>query len=476
MIFRSVTVKFLAVFLAAWLIGMIVIGGLFGFLYQQQRITQRMTEMTGQAQLLAQAVVRSAVPMMNISVPYTEQMQAISRLYNGPVWVFDVVMGKYIMFDADAPQKDVPEELVEDLLAECLQGKTLYRTGTLNGFFSGRMLTVGVPYVQDGHVFCVVFVHSKITDIWQETFSLFEKLAAALLIATLIGMAVIGWLSNRIARPLREMDAMAGEIRHGKYDRRIHIRGSDEVARLGNSLNNMSESLKNLDRLQVGFVANVTHELRSPLTSVQGYIQGMRDGVIPQEDYDEYLGIVYDETVRMNKLVNDLLDLSRMDSEQFVLNKTRFDLNELVRRTLIAFHGKIDDKQIEVNINFCNDPCFVVADADRIRQVMGNLLDNAIKFTEPTGSISILTKANGDKVTLSVADSGVGIPEEELPFVFERFYKVDKAHTSGAGTGLGLAITKQIITQHKQEIWVDSPSGKGAVFAFTLEAANGKDS
>ena len=460
--FRSVTVKLIAVFLVAWLVTVGTLGLVMGALYRQQLVNQRFSEMEAQgveiAQLMSQGKRAKAL----------QQMEAAARMFDGPVWTVDMLNGE---ITAAGQLLQLTDDLREEYLRPALAGQTVRREGTFGGQFRTGMLTLAVPRIENDIAVGAFFIHADMSNIRAGVLSLYRNFGYAVLLSGLLGLTLIVLLSARIGKPLRDMSAMAREMAQGRFGKRVKVRGQDEVAVLGRTFNEMGASLKHLDELRVGFVANVSHELRSPLTSIQGYVQGMRDGVIPQEEYGEYLGIVYDETARMNKLVNDLLDLSRMDGEAFQLNPTRFDLNELIRRTLIAFHGRADDKQLEVEVNFRTDPCFVQAAADRIRQVRGNLLDNAIKFTGQGGRISILTQVSGGKVTVSVSDDGPGIAEEDLPFVFERFFKSEKAHTSGNGTGLGLAITQKIVKQHGQDIWASSEPGKGATFAFTLALA-----
>lgn len=231
----------------------------------------------------------------------------------------------------------------------------------------------------------------------------------------------------------------------------------------------MADDLERLEQTRRGFVANVSHELRSPLTSMQGFINGMLDGTVPESERDHYLGIVLDETRRLSKLISTLLDLSQIESGQTVLNFSIFDVNEMISRVLLRQENRIEGKGMDVAIDFGADTMNVSADADRIEQVLINLIDNAIKYGKQNGIITLTTKREGRTVTVVIADDGKGIPQEDMPFVFERFYKADKAHTIGNGTGLGLAIAKSIIDQHGQRIWVESKEGEGTRFIFTLE-------
>ena len=233
----------------------------------------------------------------------------------------------------------------------------------------------------------------------------------------------------------------------------------------------MAQALNELEDSRRAFVANVSHELRSPLTSMRGYVQGMLDGTIPPQDTSRYLNVVMAETNRLTSLVNDLLDLSRIESGKFPMEKRPYDVCEQLRRIVIGFEGRIDARHADVDMQLPDKPLPVNADQNRINQVISNLVDNAVKFLPESGGLLRLEALRqGEKVLIRVGDNGAAIPEKDLPHVFDRFYKADKAHTSGQGTGLGLAIVKSILDQHGEKITVRSDAS-GTIFEFTLEAA-----
>ena len=243
----------------------------------------------------------------------------------------------------------------------------------------------------------------------------------------------------------------------------------DEIGELTVAFNKMAEELKLQDGLRNTFIANVSHELRTPLASVQGFIQGMLDGAIEEKDRDKYLNIVLGETKRMSTLITDLLSLAKIESGKFPVEYSEFDINELLRRCLLMFEQRIEEKNIGVSIGLSEDKLKVWADEDRISQVITNLIDNAVKFTGEGGEIKVWTYCTENKVNVNISDTGVGIPQEDQPYVFERFFKVDKSHSQGTpGTGIGLSIVKRIIAQHGETIGIQSTEGKGTTFTFTL--------
>jgi len=247
--------------------------------------------------------------------------------------------------------------------------------------------------------------------------------------------------------------------------------GQDEIEQLASSFNEMAQNLKKHETLRSSFVANVSHELRSPITSIHGFAKGMQDGTIEDKDKEKYAAVIVEESMRLKKLINELLDLSQIESGQFPLHLSQFDVNEQIRRIIIRYIDRMEAKDIELNVSFADEYCKVFADVDRIVQVIVNLLDNAIKFTPENGKISIWTRTDEEKVLIGVSDTGLGIPKDDLDYIFERFYKSDKAHSNKVGTGLGLSIVKKIMDQHGETILVRS-SSKGTQFIFTLTSTN----
>lgn len=292
---------------------------------------------------------------------------------------------------------------------------------------------------------------------------------------SLIGSGVVSYYTAyRVINPFIEMNHAVQCYSRGDFSTRIPVEGKDEAAQLGESLNEMAEQLRGLEETRRSFVANVSHELRSPLTSMKGFLEAMQDGTIPPENYPEYIEIVLNETRRMVTLVNDLLDLARIESGTIQLNFEVFDINELIRRTLLTFEARLVENEMEMEVRFAQEQCTVFADQAQIGQVLRNLIDNAIKYSPKGRSIAVSTYSMRKTVYVTVRDNGIGIPQEDVPHVFDRFYKVEKAHTPAPqmGSGLGLSIVKRIIESHGQSITVRSARGRGTQFTFTLERAS----
>ncbi len=278
-------------------------------------------------------------------------------------------------------------------------------------------------------------------------------------------------ITERVINPLKNMTKATKKFAKGDFSTRVTVCGHDEIAELGEAFNNMAESLDNFEKMRNSFLANVSHDLRTPMTTIAGFIDGITSGAIPPDKHDYYLGVISAEVHRLSRLVADLLDISRLESGERKFNFVSFDIAEMARVILISFEQKIGDKNLDVIFETDEDSMFVVADKDAIHQVVYNLMHNAIKFSKEGGKLAIhITRTSNKKIRLSVYDEGQGIPKEELQFIFDRFYKTDKSRgLDKSGVGLGLYICKTIIDAHGEQISADSPSESGAEFWFSLK-------
>jgi len=356
---------------------------------------------------------------------------------------------------------------VADVLREVLTGKEI-QTRIINAQ-SGVIFTVAVPWVQAGRVLGAVFIHTSAQLIEAEYRGIMLQVMLGFSLAFILALLSAAFYTRAIVKPLTVITRAAEAMSRGDFKQKAQVVGVDEVRQLAGAFNVMSEKLEQVEENRRDFVANVSHELRSPVTSIHGFVEGMLDGTIPQEDHKRYLEIVNDETLRLKSLIQDLLQLSRLDKGVDKLHLTVYDINESIRRVLIGRMPDIEEKKLNVHLEFEREPCLVHADQDRITQVLHNLVDNALKFVAEQGNLTICTFMVHDIVSVSVCNDGPPILEADQPHIFDRFYKADKAHTSGKGTGLGLSICKQIVEMHGQTIRL-LPGGEGVTFLFTLKA------
>lgn len=313
----------------------------------------------------------------------------------------------------------------------------------------------------------IVFENSESTDFSKKLYSV---IWISVLGAVVLSSVVAYYFSQKILiSPLSEINNAAKKLAKGEVEKRVYIDSDDEIGELANSFNIMAESLEKVDNVRREFISNVSHELRSPITSIKGFITGIVDGVIPKDKENYYLNIVNDEVSRLSRLVNDLLDISTMESGKFKLKVAKLDINEIITLCTLNLEGKINEKKIRVEVIFNDSYEYCIGDRDRIIQVVTNLLENAIKYGDEGGRIQVETYAKGDFVYVSIFNSGPNIPKEDINKIWERFYKMDKARTNKISTGLGLSIVRLILSQHNQDIWINNIEGKGVKFTFTLK-------
>ena len=291
-------------------------------------------------------------------------------------------------------------------------------------------------------------------------------------------LAVLGVtaFARRESRPLRDMAKVANAFAHGNLKARVKLDDdySEEMEELALAFNNMALSLQKSEYQRQEFVANVSHELKTPMTTISGYIDGILDGTIPLERQDHYLHIVSDETKRLSRLVRSMLDISQLQKEEGIPEekKMHFDLEECAGQVLITFEKKINDKRLDVDVDFPEHPVCTIANRDYITQVIYNLLDNAVKFCPEEGTLGLKIREGSNKAYISISNTGETIPPEELPLVFDRFHKLDKSRSKNRdGWGLGLYIVKTIVCSHGEDISVSSKDGK-TEFTFTMPLVN----
>ena len=339
-------------------------------------------------------------------------------------------------------------------------------------YISARPVYAGVGYKPVGFV----VASSPVTEIQQMLRKISDIFTTGALVVIIICVLAMSWLSRRHSYPLQEMARKARAFGHGDLDARVRITGNEsrEVEELAIAFNNMASSLQKAEYSRQEFVANVSHELKTPMTTIGGYVDGILDGTIPPERQRHYMQIVSDETKRLSRLVRSMLDMSQLQSEGGIPAEklTRFDVEECAGQMLITFEQKITSKGLQVEVDMPECPIYTVAQQDYISQVIYNLLDNAVKFCPQDGTLFLKIRESGSKIYVSVGNDGQTIPPEELSLLFDRFHKIDKSRNENRdGWGLGLYIVKTIIGLHGEDISVTSMDGK-TEFTFTLPLMN----
>ena len=347
----------------------------------------------------------------------------------------------------------------------------LYHEGSLGGFTKDRSLVYGKEIVKDGESVGYVFAFSS-TVREDSVIAVVRKAVTNSCIVVMIAALLASYImTERLVRPIRIITNVAKNYGKGDFSERIPVEGKDEVSDLAAALNNMADSLDSLEKMRNSFLANISHDLRTPMTTISGFIDGITSGAIPEDKHEYYLGVISAEVHRLSRLVTQLLDVSRLESGERKFNFTNFDIAEMARIILISFEQRIINKSLDVEFESDNDEMYVIADEDAIYQVLYNLCHNAIKFSREGGKFIIRISTNQDKkIQVSVFDEGQGISPEDTKLVFDRFFKTDKSRgLDKNGVGLGLYISKTIMDAHDEKIWVESDAEKNCEFFFTLK-------
>ena len=351
-------------------------------------------------------------------------------------------------------------------------------TGLVRGLYDDARYLVSMPITNEntGQAVGIVIVSVPTTTVSALLDRLANYYLCTALIVVLVFIIISAVFMGRQSRPLQEMARAANAFAHGDLDSRVRVEenASEEIQDLTVAFNNMASSLQKSEYRRQEFVANVSHELKTPMTTISGYVDGILDGTIPEAKRDHYLRIVSDETKRLARLVRSMLDISQLQSEEGIPDekKMNFDMGECAGQVLLTFEKKINDKHLEVSVDMPEHPVYTFANPDSITQVIYNLLDNAIKFCPEGGNLGLTIREGGKKVYVSVSNDGDTIPPEELPLVFDRFHKLDKSRSKNRdGWGLGLYIVKTIVCKHGENISVTSRDGK-TEFTFTMPLVN----
>ena len=478
---RSMFTRLISVFLVVILVMILTLFSVYYVSSQDQNRDRMLRVLTSEGQDLAYLASESQYNPLTMTFEYSTstkryiewKLQNLYSQYSSYCIIIDrtgrvlVYIDPSLLNDQEVLSTLTSDELT-NTLSRVVAGEEVELTANTD---RGTMFTVAIPWKQNERVMGAVVIQTAAQTVRTNFRHTMIPVLIAALAATLLAVILFSWLARQLTQPLTQMELSANAIAKGNFTIRAPETGTREIRALAASFNDMAVQMESLETSRRDFIANVSHELRSPLTSVQGYLQGLQDGTFPPEDRSKYLSVALDETRRLSKLVSSLLNLSRIERDDIPLNYSIFDLNELARRVLITKENQIEEKHIEIEAYFGTEHCPVYADQDQITQVLVNLLDNALKFTPDQGRIAIATRADGDTVFCRVSDTGTGVSADDAPHIFDRFYKADKAHTTGHGTGLGLAICKRIIEKHGEQIRLVSGDG-GAVFEFTLKAAS----
>lgn len=384
--------------------------------------------------------------------------------------------GNILFADKTAPEKYASKDSVGKLPEADLKVRFDSKGSDFGGLLSEKHYSYAIPLPDEGSPECVIYACTPQSYTAGVIGSLNRMILMTSMWVMIAAIIASYFISERIARPIRAMSRAAREFAAGHFDVRVPVIGDSEISELAMAFNNMASSLATLEDTRSTFLANVSHDLRTPMTTISGYIDGILDGAIPPEKEAYYLEIVASEVRRLSRLVSSLLDISRIEAGERKFNMQPFDICEMARQVLISFETRIDQKKLDVSFECDNEHETVIADRDAIHQILYNICDNAVKFSREGGKYALKIEDRDKKIYVSVYNEGEGIAAEDIPHIFDRFYKGDKSRGKDkTGVGLGMYITKTIIDAHGEKISVNSKQGQYCEFVFTLKKA-GKQS
>lgn len=402
-----------------------------------------------------------------------DQLHALGTYLSAHIWIVNP-SGTVVLNSSELT--DIANPVTIEGFSPSVTADSYYTTGNFFGQFDEDMLIVFSPITSNYKIQGYVVILKPVSDLDADSNGYLTIMYITMVLLLLLSLILLMFFTELFYIPLKKIIYATEQYAGGNMHYEFTVDSADEMGYLAATLGYMASEIAKSEDSQKKFVANVSHDFRSPLTSIRGYLEAMQDGTIPPELYDKYLNILLNETERLTKLTNGLLQLNNLNMRGMILEKTVFDINGIIRGTVATFEGTCEKKQISISLILVGERMMVQADMSRIQQVLYNLLDNAIKFSHNNSTITIETREKKNKLFVSVKDTGIGIPKESLNLIFDRFYKTDLSRGKDKkGTGLGLSITKEIINAHEENINVISTEGVGTEFIFTLQIAEDEE-
>ncbi len=459
---RSLYYKFILSYVIFGLLGFLVIGFFSSnatYEYLLQEKADLLYDEANQLALDCSSVYGRTAPSLET---VSHQLSILSPSLQSEIWV--VNRDGMVTIDSE---KGVREGLSVDFDPTALGNKN-YGIGNFYGTFPYDVLSVSAPITGNYTIYGYVLIHMSISQIQASRDGLLNIVYLTFGIIFILSLVILATFTLTVYFPLKKITAGANEYASGNLEYRIQLSSHDEIGYLAETLNYMSDKLNQLEEYQKTFIANVSHDFRSPLTSIKGFLEAILDGTIPPEMHDKYLNRVITETERLNKLTQGMLTLNSLDSKG-LLFRTNFDINRVIKDTAATFEVVCSQKNLTFDLTFGDSIQMVYGELGKIQQVLYNLIDNAIKFSPDGSTIYIQAYPKHEKIFVSVKDTGIGIPKDSIKKIWERFYKTDLSRGKDKkGTGLGLSIVKEIIQAHGENIDVISTVGVGTEFIFSL--------
>lgn len=472
--FPTLFSKLVFIYISILVIILVMLFATFAQFFQSFFITYTENMMINQAKYITKKYCVSGKAYDELSdnlKAMSHDIKLMNEYLQATTWIIDTT-GKGYEFSKEGEMRRLTKAIVNDkILKEVFSGKVVGYENGFYDYFDIPILSVGYPIIENGKADYVLFIHSPMPYVVE---TIEDAKLLILKVIGLVGAILFVWIyfiARQMTRPLKEMNHIAKGMASGGFKDRIEVEGRDEIAQLGLSLNHMAEELDKIEENRRSFISNISHDLRSPLTSISGYVTAILDGTIDHERQEKYLKIVLSEAQRLISMSNAILDLNHMQ-EDLPLELTSFNINQMIARILLAFEGRCQKRHIHLYSDLDQEHTNVVAQNDSINRVIQNLMENAYKFVNDGGDILVRTRLREGKLWVSVFNSGPHIPKEQQALIWDRFYKCDVSRGQDkSGNGLGLVIVKEIIRKHHEEFGVHSEENEMVEFYFSLSLA-----
>lgn len=431
-------------------------------------ITQKTQELTGLGEDFQTVFEESYYDGSLDNTRLNREVSNLERYIGANVWIVNQA-GQVFVSPGIADTALIEEQLNLEDVSQVFKGAVVRRQGFIKPIFDDAVLTVGYPIRHEGSVVLALFMNVSLPEINRVSADVFNIGIAAMLITTLLASGLMFFAMRTVTREITDLNRAVRTIMDGNLEYQIETKRKDELGQLIGSFNEMARELQRTDEIRRNFISDLSHDLRSPLTSMIGYAQGLQDGTVPEDRRNRTLHIIEEESRRLLKLTNDILDLSIIQSGQLILNPSDFDMHQLLLQGADTLEERIDKKHLNLIFDLEKQGSLVHGDPLQIARVVTNLLDNAVKFTDEGGTLQIKTEQKGNKLLVGVRNTGTPIPEEQLHHIWSRFSKLDSSRgVEKQSSGLGLSIVREILRAHGEKIDVYSNEYIGTLFIFSL--------
>ncbi len=461
---RFLFYSIIIVLLCLLIITMILVYPVTGFIEQAKKDT-----LVKSAEDVSAYITEVSDSTLNLSEGHGfSNLNALSESMGADILVADK-NGTLIFVNLADTRHHIGDKL-PDILLDKASDETFFVYGTVGSFYDKSYYLAASPILDDsGELsgYCVVAQNT----VWSsdEVPSVFVVFTLVVLLSALLIFVFTSVYAFNTTRPLKQMTAATKRFAAGNFESRVNVKNQDEIGELATAFNEMADSLASMEGIRRNFIANVSHELKTPMTTISGYIDGILDGTIPKTEQEYYLGIVSEETKRLSRLVTSMISLSKIDSGEIKVNKTSFDILDVVFNVLQSFESKLSEKELNIEGLDIEENIMFYGDRDLLHQTIYNLVENAVKFTNPKGTIKFEFDRKDGFNIVSIENSGEGILPEDIRFVFDKFYKADKSRsTDKRSMGLGLYICRTVVMLHGGKISADSKPGEFCRFTFTI--------